>query len=99
VVAAQQVNCVFESDLDGEDQGQYLDGEASSVHVVAQEQVLGGLQRTASIVVDDLDEIVELPVDVPHDGHWILDFNHVGLLLLVLVCVRKMALARLMISR
>lgn len=81
VVAAQHVDRVLELYLDCQDESQHLDGEAPAVHVVPQEEVLGGLEGPASVVVDDLDEVVELAVNVAHDSHWVLDLDHVGLLL------------------
>lgn len=56
VVAAQHVHCAFEAYLDGQDEAQHFDGEAAAVDVVSQEDVLGGVEGSASVVVDDLGE-------------------------------------------
>lgn len=42
MVAPQQVDRVLEPDLEGEDQCQHLDGEAATIDVVSQEEILGG---------------------------------------------------------
>ena len=42
VVAPEEVDCVFEPNLEGEDECQYFDGEAASIDVVSEEEVLGG---------------------------------------------------------
>lgn len=72
VVAPEEVDCVLEPDLEGEDQGEYLDGEAAAIDVVSQEEVLGWFECASRVLVDDLHEIVELPVNIANDGHWIL---------------------------
>ena len=42
VVAPQHVDRVLKPDFEGEDECQHLDGEAATVDVVSQEEVLGG---------------------------------------------------------
>jgi hypothetical protein len=59
--------------------GEDLDGEAAAVDVVAEEEILGGFQRSSGVVVDQFDEIVELPMDISDDSDWILDLDEVGL--------------------
>ena len=83
VIASQHVDCIFKFDLDGQDESEDFDGEAAPVDIVSQEDVLGCFEGTPSVVVNNLDEVVELPVDVSHDGYGILNFHDVGLLLWV----------------
>ena len=42
MVAPEEVDCVFEPNLEGEDECQYFDGEAASIDVVSEEEVPGG---------------------------------------------------------
>ena len=54
MVAPEQEDSVFEAYLDCEDEPQDLDGEAAAVDVIAEEDVLGGVEGASRIVVDDL---------------------------------------------
>jgi hypothetical protein len=42
VVAPQQVDRILEANLEGQDESQYLNGEAAPIDVVPEEEVLGG---------------------------------------------------------
>lgn len=57
MVAPEQEDGVFEAYLDCEDESQDLDGEAAAVDVIAEEDVLGGVEGASRIVVDDLTQI------------------------------------------
>lgn len=81
MVSSQQIDSVFKLDLDGKYERQYFDGEAPSINIVTQEEILGWLEWSSSVVIDDLDEIVKLSMDVADDGYRILDLDHVGFLL------------------
>ena len=93
VVASEHEDCILQLDLDGEDETQHLDREGSSVDIVPQEDVLGGLERTSGIVVNNLDEVIELPVDITYNRNRILDLDHVGLFLWVRAMLLKTCLA------
>ena len=41
MVAPEEVDCVFEPNLEGEDECQYFDREAATIDVVSKEEVLG----------------------------------------------------------
>lgn len=57
-----------------------FDRETASVDVVSQEDVLCCFKRPSRIVINDLDEVVELPVDISHNGDRVHNFDDVGLL-------------------
>ena len=76
--------------LHGQDEQQHLDGEVATVHVVPQEHVLGCVAVAAHVLLQQLQEVVELPVDVPHDGHRVVHQHQVRLGLWVIVQVLKM---------
>lgn len=99
VVPPQQEDCVLEFEFDCQDESQHFDREAASVDVVSEEDVLGGVEGPAGVVVDDLDEIVELSVDVSDDGDGVLDADDVGLLFWVWAGIRKVFLALLRSSK
>lgn len=65
VVAAQQEEVLGVLDLVAEQQRHGLDRLLAAVHIVAQEEVvlLGG----ESAVVEDFEQVLELPVDIAHD--------------------------------
>lgn len=80
MVSSQQKDRIFEFYLQGEDECQHLAGKATPIDVIAQEEVLGGLERPACVVINDLDKIIELAMYIPDNGHRILNFDHIGLL-------------------
>ena len=80
MIAPQQVYCVFELYFEGKNERQYLHRETSSIDVIAQKEVFGCLEWSSSIIVDDFYEIVELPVDVSHDAHRVLNLDYVSFL-------------------
>lgn len=50
LVVASEHNYVFRTvDFHGKDQQQYLDGEVASIHVIPEEDVLGGLAVASHI--------------------------------------------------
>lgn len=42
MVAPEQIDRIFEPNLEGQDECQYLNGEAATIDVVSEEEVLGG---------------------------------------------------------
>ena len=81
MIASQHENSIFEFNLDSKDESQNLNWEATSVYIISQEDVLSGIQRSSSVIINNFDEIVKLSMDIPDDGDGILDFNNIGLFL------------------
>lgn len=81
VIPTQKVYRILEPDLHRKNQRQHLHRKTPPIHVISQKEIFCRFQRPPCIVIDDLDEIVELPVDVSHNRHRILYFDHIGLLL------------------
>ena len=81
MIASQHENSIFEFDLDGENESQNLNGEATSIDIIPQEDVLSSVKRSSSIIVNNLDEVVKLSMDIPDDSDGILNFNDVSLFL------------------
>lgn len=59
MVSPEQVDSIRVLQLVGEQQGQGLDVEDSSIHIVSEEEVL--LQGRAAVGLEDVEQIVELP--------------------------------------
>ncbi len=97
MVSPEEEQGVFEFDFEWEDESEYLDWEASSVDVVSEKEIFGGLEGSSCVIVDEFDEIIELSVDVAYNGNWILYFDHVAFWIFVWLCLRKMCLALLII--
>ena len=81
MIASQHENSIFEFNLDSKDESQNLNWEATSVYIISQEDVLSGIQRSSSVIINNFDEVVKLSMDIPDDGDGILDFNNIGLFL------------------
>jgi hypothetical protein len=65
VVAAQEEEVFGVLDLVAEQQHHGLDGLLAAVHIVAQEEVV--LFGGESAVVEDFEQVLELPMDIAHD--------------------------------
>ena len=81
MIASQHENSIFEFNLDSKDESQNLNWEATSINIISQEDVLSGIQRSSSVIINNFDEVVKLSMDIPDDGDGILDFNNIGLFL------------------
>lgn len=79
VVAPEEVDRVFEPQFDGQDESQDLHREAAPVDVVPEEEVLGGFEWPAGLIVDDLEEVVVLAMHVSYDGDGVLHLHDIGL--------------------
>ena len=79
MVAPEEVDRVFEPQFDGQDESQDLHREAAPVDVVPEEEVLGGFEWPAGLIVDDLEEVVVLAMHVSHDGDGVLHLHDIGL--------------------
>lgn len=79
VISPQQCYGGRIGNFEGQQQAEDFNGKCSSVYIVSQEQILSGLNRSSCIWVDDLYEVIELPMNVTDNSHWILDFYQVGL--------------------
>lgn len=66
VVASEQGDPVLVAHLEGQQHEEGLDAVPSAIHIVAQEDVVG-IGRVPSDL-EQLEQVVELPVDVPADG-------------------------------
>ena len=82
VVSSEEVDACRVLDLDGHQEGHYLQGLEASVDVVPQKD---NLLVDAALVeqLDDrqyFEEVVQLPMDVAHNRHWVVDSNHIGLI-------------------
>ena len=81
MIASQHENSIFEFNLDSKNESQNLYWEATSINIISQEDVLSGIQRSSSVIINNFDEVVKLSMDIPDDGDGILDFNNIGLFL------------------
>jgi len=70
MVAPQHVDRGGIVQLKGVQEQHHFAREGPSVHIVPQEQVLR-LRRVPSHI-QHLHEVVVLPMDVPHNGHWVI---------------------------
>lgn len=66
VVASEQGDPVLVAHLEGQQHEEGLDAVPPAIHIVAQEDVVG-IGRVPSDL-EQLEQVVELPVDVPADG-------------------------------
>mmetsp|Transcript_35740 Transcript_35740/g.87966 ORF Transcript_35740/g.87966 Transcript_35740/m.87966 type:complete len:225 (-) Transcript_35740:339-1013(-) len=78
VVAAQQSDALRPPRLEQQQQGEGLQRVVPAVHKVTHEDVVG--VRHVPARLEQLQEVVELPVDVPHDRDGRAHRVHVGLL-------------------
>ena len=81
MIASQHENSILEFNLDSKNESQNLNWEATSINIISQEDVLSGIQRSSSVIINNFDEVVKLSMDIPDDGDGILDFNNIGLFL------------------
>lgn len=77
VVASEQGDPVLVAHLEGQQHEEGLDAVPSAIHIVAQEDVVG-IGRVPSDL-EELEQVVELPVDVPADGDGRSDLDGVWL--------------------
>ena len=77
VIASQHINGLGEVELEGVEEEDDLAGERPAVDVVAQEQILRF--RGVAAHLQQLHEVVELPVDVAHHCHRIVQAQKVRL--------------------
>lgn len=77
VVAPQQEEVLGVLDLVGQQQHDGLDRLLPAVHIVPQEQVI--LLGREAPVVEDLQQVLELPVDISHDLKRCLELQEDGL--------------------
>lgn len=80
MIASKHINCISEFEFNRQNQTQYFDRKASSVDVVAKEDVFGALEWASGIIVDEFDKVIELTMNIPDYSYWILNFDYVGLL-------------------
>ena len=76
VVPAQHDDLFRVQELGSEEVSDDLDGEGAAIDVVAQEEVLAGVDTAAYLYQGP--QVVELPVDVPDDGHRVLNLKTLG---------------------
>lgn len=81
MVAPQHKHRLLKTQLDREDEGEHLDTKTPAVDIIPQEKILRCLEGAARVVVDELDEVVELPMNVTHDGDRVFDLEDVGFVL------------------
>ena len=93
VVASQHKYCLSKLYLDGQNEAQNFDWEATSVDIISQENVFSCFERSSCIVVNDLDEVIELSVNVSDNGDGIHNFDDVGFLSWVREALLKTCLA------
>lgn len=77
MVTPQEGNPVFIAHLQGQQHEEGLDAVPSAVHVVPQEDVVS-IGRVAADL-EQLQQVIELPVDVSADGDWRAHPHGVGL--------------------
>lgn len=79
VVAAEDGDALGVADLQRDQEGDGLDGEVSTIDVVAHEEVVCVWVGAADL--EELHQVVELAVDVAADGDWAFHGLYVGLVL------------------
>jgi len=79
VVAAEDGDAAWVANLEGDEQSDGLDAEITPVDVVAHEEIVGVRVRPADL--EQLHQVVELPVDVAAHRHRAFDRLHVALFL------------------
>lgn len=84
MVAPEHNNLFGVFDFESHQQQSYFDSHRPAVDVVSQkQQMLFGLRLQRRTQTDDFEQVVELPVNVADDDHWLLDEQHVGFVLCV----------------
>ena len=81
MIASQHDNSIFEFDFDCKNESQNLNGEATSIDIISQEDVLSSIKRSSSIIINNLDKVVKLSMDISDDSDRILNFDNVSLFL------------------
>ena len=90
VVASEEVDGIGVGEFHDQDQGYYFDAEAASVDVIAQKEVFG--VRRVPKFLEDVEQVVKLPVDIPNDNNRRGDSQHIGLIFYIYaVNTEKMA--------
>ena len=76
MVASDKMDSFWEGDFQSVQQNEHLDTETSSVDEISQEQILGSIWVSSH--VQDLHQIVVLPVNVSHNGERVPEVNEVS---------------------
>lgn len=78
MVPPQHDDLLGTQQLHGQNEEENLDREVAPIDVVPQEHVLCDLAVASDIRFQQFEEVVELSMNIPHDGNRVLDRNQVG---------------------
>lgn len=78
VVPPEHDDLLWTQQLHGQNEEENLDREVPPVDVVPQEHVLCGLAVASDICFQQFEKVVELSMNISHDGNRVLDRYQVG---------------------